>query len=153
MLAAVLLYLPFLQMRLAEVGRMSAAFDLLAVRRDFARAPWAFCVAFVVTLLSSLPLYLLKIEMMPRDAAWLASLVFVAFIFPVRLMTGWAISRARRRATPRHWFFRWTGRLPLLPAVAFYVVVVYFTQYTSWNGIWSLYEQHAFTLPVPFVGM
>ena len=153
LLAAVLLYLPFLQMRLAEVGRMSAAFDLLAVRRDFARAPWAFCLAFVVTLLSSLPLYVLKIEMMPRDAAWLASLVFIAFIFPVRLMTGWAIGRARRRDTPRHWFFRWTGRLPLLPAVAFYVVVVYFTQFTSWNGIWSLYEQHAFTLPVPFVGM
>ncbi len=153
MLAMVLLYLPFLQLRLAEVNRLSAVFDLRAVRRDYIRAPWAFCLAFVVTLLSSLPLYLLKIEMVPRDAAWLPALVFIVFIFPARLMTGWAISRAHRREVPRHWFFRWTGRLPLLPAVAFYVLVVYFTQFTSWNGIWSLYEQHAFTLPVPFFGM
>ena len=153
LLAMVLLYLPFLQLRLAEVNRLPAVFDLRAVRRDYVRAPWAFCLAFVVTLLSSLPLYLLKIEMVPRDAAWLPALVFIVFIFPARLMTGWAISRAHRREVPRHWFFRWTGRLPLLPAVAFYVLVVYFTQFTSWNGIWSLYEQHAFTLPVPFFGM
>ena len=153
LLVAVLLYLPFLQLRLAEVGRLSAAFAVGAVRRDYARAPWAFCAAFVVTLLSSLPLYLFKIEMMPRDAAWLAAVVFIVFIFPARLMTGWAVGRSHRRAVPRHWFFRWTGRLPLLPAVLFYVLVVYFTQFTSWNGIWSLYEQHAFTLPVPFFGM
>jgi hypothetical protein len=54
---------------------------------------------------------------------------------------------------PRHWFFRWTGRLPLLPATALYVLIVFFTQYTSWNGVWSLYEQHAFLVPVPFFGM
>ena len=45
---------------------------------------------------------------------------------------------------------RWTGRLPLLPVAGFYVLVVFFTQYTSWNGVWSLYEQHAFLVPVPF---
>ena len=33
------------------------------------------------------------------------------------------------------------------------VVIVFFTQYLSWSGVWSLYEQHAFLLPVPFVGM
>ena len=54
---------------------------------------------------------------------------------------------------PRHWFFRVTGRLPLLPVAGFYVLIVFFTQYTSWNGVWSLYEQHAFLLPVPFFGM
>ena len=64
-----------------------------------------------------------------------------------------ALGRADRRPTPRHWFFRWTGRLPLLPVALFYVLVVFFTQYTSWNGVWSLYEQHAFLAPVPFFGM
>jgi hypothetical protein len=152
-LAAVLLYLPFLQMRMAATNRLGSAFEICAVRRGFKRAPWAFTLAFVVTLLSALPLYLLKIEMVPREAAWLPSLVFIAFIFPSRVLTGWALSRARRRRTPRHWFFRWTGRLPVLPAVGFYVLVVYFTQFTSWNGIWSLYEQHAFLVPVPFFGM
>ena len=63
------------------------------------------------------------------------------------------LARAARRPAPRHWFFRWTARLPLLPAALFYVLIVFFTQYTSWNGVWSLYEQHAFLVPVPFFGM
>ncbi|MEO2088132.1 MAG: hypothetical protein ABGY75_01365, partial [Gemmataceae bacterium] len=75
-----------------------------------------------------------------------------AFIAPARLLTGWAYSRAAKRERPRHWFWRWTARLPLLPAAGFYVLVVFFTQYTSWHGVWSLYEQHAFLLPVPFFG-
>jgi len=79
--------------------------------------------------------------------------VFLAFIFPARLLTGWALARARKRERPRHWFFRLTSPLWMLPAVGFYVFIVYFTQYTSWHGIWSLYEQHAFLLPVPFMGM
>jgi hypothetical protein len=153
LLALVLLYLPFLQMRLAATNRLSQAFALGAVRADYRRAPWAFTFAFFLTLLFALPLYLLKIEIVPRDAAWLPSLVFVAFIFPARLVTGWALSRAARREAPRHWFFRWTGRLPLLPAAVFYTGVVFFTQYTSWNGVLSLYEQHAFLLPVPFFGL
>ena len=153
MLAIVLMYLPFLQMRLAATNRLREVFNLRAVRADFARAPVAFAFSFVITLLFALPLYLLKIEIVPREAAWLPSLVFIAFIFPARLLTGWALGRAKRREKPRHWFFRWTARVPLLPAALFYVLIVFFTQYTSWNGAWSLYEQHAFLLPVPFFGV
>jgi hypothetical protein len=153
MLAVVLPYLPFLQTRLAQTNRLRGAFEIGAVRRDFGRAPWAFAFAFVVTLLFAVPLYLLKIQIVPREAAWLPSLVFIVFIFPARLLTGWAMGRAARRAAPRHWFFRWTGRLSFLPAAAFYVLIVFFTQYTSWNGVWSLYEQHAFLVPVPFLGL
>ncbi|MFM7148455.1 MAG: hypothetical protein ACKO23_01305, partial [Gemmataceae bacterium] len=80
-------------------------------------------------------------------------LVVILFIYPARLLTGWALARASRRDSPRHWFFRWTGRLPLLPAAAFYVLIVYFTQFTSWNGVAGLYEQHAFLLPVPFLSL
>ncbi|MBO0697506.1 MAG: DUF4013 domain-containing protein [Zavarzinella sp.] len=152
-LAVVLLYLPFLQLRVAATDRIGAGFDVFAVRRGFSRAPWAFAFAVVVTLLFALPLYLLKIEIVPQEAAWLPGLVFIGFIFPARLLTGWAMGRAARRGKPRHWFFRWTGRLPLLPAAGFYVLIVFFTQYTSWNGVWSLYEQHAFLVPVPFFGM
>lgn len=152
-LALVLIYLPFLQMRLAMTNRLSAVFELLEVRRNYRRAPWAFAFSFVVTLLFALPLYLLKIEMVPREAAWLPSLAFIAFIFPARLLTGWALGRAVHRPSPRHWFFRWTGRLVFLPSAGFYVFVVFFTQYTSWNGVWSLYEQHALLVPVPFFTM
>jgi hypothetical protein len=153
LLAIVLLYLPILQMRLAQTNRFKAVFELCAARAAYKRAPWASTFALFITLLFALPLYLLKIEVIPRDAAWLPSLVFITFIFPARLITGWALGRANRRRTPRHWFFRWTGRLPLLPITTIYVVIVFFTQYTSWNGIWSLYEQHAFLVPVPFFGM
>src|SRR5262249_14842100 len=153
LLAIVLLYLPFLQLHLAETNRLSAVFDVFAVRRAYARAPWAFAFAFIMTLLFALPLYLLKIQIVPREAAWLPSLVFIVFIFPARLLTGWALGRANRRPVPRHWFFRWTGRIPLLPVAGFYVLIVFFTQYTSWHGVWSLYEQHAFLVPVPFLSM
>jgi hypothetical protein len=153
LLAIVLLYLPFLQMQLAKTNRLSAVFGIRAVRADFKRAPWASAFALFITLLFAIPLYLLKIEIVPREAEWLPSLVFIIFIFPARLLTGWALGRAGKRTTPRHWFFRWTGRLPLLPLTGIYVLIVFFTQYTSWNGIWSLYEQHAFLVPVPFFGM
>ena len=104
-------------------------------------------------LLASVPLYLLKIEMIPREAAWLPSLVFVAFLAPARLLVGWAYARSGRRDLPRHWAFRALGRLAILLAAPFYVLVVVLAQYTSWGGVWSLYEQHAFLLPVPFLNM
>ena len=122
------------------------------MRLAFRNAPIAFWVALFLTLALPIPLYLLKAELVPREAAWLPSLVFVVLIWPARLLTGWAVSRAERREQPRHWFFRWTSRLALLPVVAIYVLIVYFTQYVSWYGGLSLYEQHAFLLPVPFLG-
>jgi hypothetical protein len=152
LLMLVVLYLPFLQVRFAVENRLAAMFELRAVRARFRRAPWAFAIALAITLLFALPLYLLKIEMIPREAAWLPSLVFVVFIFQARLLTGWAYARSQRRSWPRHWFLRWTGRLALLPVVAMYVLVAFFTQYAAWEGVWSLYEQHAFLLPVPFLG-
>ncbi|HVK12548.1 MAG TPA: hypothetical protein VM597_27615, partial [Gemmataceae bacterium] len=153
LMGLVLLYLPFLQTRMAAANRLADGFAWWAARMEYRRAPWAYSFAFVITLLFAVPLYLLKIEIVPREAAWLPGLVFIAFIFPARLLTGWAVGRARKREAPRHWFFRWTGRLPFVPVAAFYVIIVFFTQYTSWNGVWSLYEQHAFLVPVPFFGM
>lgn len=151
LLAIVLLYLPFLQLRVAIENRLSAAWDVGSVRRAYQRAPWAFVASLIATLLFALPLYLLKIEVVPREAAWLPGVVFMLFIFPARLLTGWAMGRAARRETRRHFVFRWTGRLPMLPVAALYVLIVFFSQYTSWNGVWSLYEQHAFLVPVPFL--
>lgn len=147
-----LLYVPFLQMRMAQQDRFAAAFDLVAVRAEFRRAPWMFSFAFVVALISALPLYLLKIEVVPGEAAWLPGLVFIAFIFPARLLAGMALACATHRPKEAHWFFRWTGRFVQPGIAALYVLFLFITQYTSWNGIWSLYEQHAFLLPVPFFG-
>jgi len=153
LLAIVVLHLPLLQTQMAIENRFAAAFDWRGVRRAFNRAPWACSLALVLTLIFALPLYFLKIEVIPQEALWLPTLVFILFIFPTRLITGWAMWRTKVRETARHWFFRWTGRLPLLPAVLIYLLFVFFSQYTSWNGIASLYEQHAFLLPVPFFGL
>ena len=152
MLAAVLLYLPFLQARFAAENRFAALFEVRAIRRAFARAPIAWWIAMAFTLALAVPLYLLKIEIVPREAAWLPSLLFVVSIFPARLLAGWAVGRSSRREQPRHWLFRWASRLAMLPVVAIYVIVVYFTQYLSWYGPWSLYEQHVFLVPAPFLG-
>lgn len=151
-LGIVLLYIPFLQMHFAAENRFSAILEFRTVRNRFRRAPCAFAFAFLVTLAFAIPLYLLKIEMIPREAAWLPSLVFIVFIYPARLLTGWAYAWSGRREMPRHWFFRWAGRLSMVPVAAFYLLIVFFSQYAAWEGVWSLYEQHAFLLPVPFLG-
>lgn len=153
LLAIVVLHVPLLQTHMAVENKFSAAFDWRGVRQAFNRAPWACTIALVLTMAFALPLYFLKIEVIPQEALWLPTLVFILFIFPARLITGWALGRAMKRESPRHWFFRWTGRVPLLPAVLVYLLFVFFSQYTSWNGIGSLYEQHAFLLPVPFFGL
>jgi hypothetical protein len=149
----VLLYVPFLQLHFAVRNRFRAFLEVRAVRQHFRRAPVAFAFAFFITLLFAVPLYLLKIEIVPREAAWVPSLVFIVFIFPARLLSGWAFGRSLRRTTPRNWFFRWTARFAMLGVTVLYAVIVYFSQYAAWEGIWSLYEQHAFLLPVPFLGL
>ncbi len=153
LLAGVLLYLPFLQTRFAASNRFGDLFDLRGVNRIFACAPLAYWVALLSTLALALPLYLLKAELIPREAAWLPSLVFVIFIWPARGLTGWAVWRGGKRELPRHFVFRWLARLAVVPVVSIYVLIVYFTQYISWYGGLSLYEQHAFLLPVPFLGL
>lgn len=151
LLMVVVCHLPFLQVRMATENRFAAVFGWRAIRRLFVRAPLAYWTAIVATLLSAIPLYLLKIEMVPRQAQWLPSLVFVTFMLPARWISGWAYGRALRREQPRWWGTRIVTRLALVPVVAFYVLLVFFSQYTSWQGAGSLLEQHAFLLPVPFL--
>ena len=150
-LAIVMLYLPFLQTRLGAENRLPALFQVTPVRQAFARAPLACWVALLITLASAQPLYLLKIEATPREVVGLLSLVFVIFMLPARLATGWAMGRAKRQTVPRHLVSRWAARLAALPLVAVYVLVLFFTQYTSWHGSWSMLEQHAVLVPVPFL--
>ncbi len=153
-LAIIVPFLPFLQVRYAVEGRVASFYSSRREVRDrFRRAPWAFAFALLITLLAAVPLYLLKIEMVPREAAWLPSLVFVIFLAPARLLVGWAYARSERREAPRHWLFRTLGRLAIIPTALFYVIAVFIAQYTSWAGVWTVYEQHAFLLPVPFLNM
>ena len=153
MLMVVVMYLPFLQTYFALNNQFSAMFKLKTVRHLFTRAPIAFFLALLITLLFALPLYFLKIELPPREVAWLPSLLFVVFIFPARLLTGWAVSRAEKHPQPRHGIIRWLCRFAILPVAFFYVFFVYFTQYVSWYGSLSLLEQHPFMVPAPLMGL
>ena len=150
-LAIVAPVIPFLQTRYAMEGKASALFGRGAARERFRHAPWAFAFALFVLVAASIPLHLLKIEMIPREAAWLPGLVFVAFLAPARLLVGWAYARSLRRERRSHWFFRLLGRLAIVAAAVVYVLVVFLSQYTSWGGVWSLFEQHAFLTPAPFL--
>ncbi|HEX4147865.1 MAG TPA: hypothetical protein VHY20_02715 [Pirellulales bacterium] len=151
LLACVVLYLPFAQTRFAAENRFAALLEVRPLRSWFRFAPWALTAALGATLALSLPLYVFKIELLPRDAAWIPSLFFIAMALPSRLLVGWACGYAQRRPRMRNWFSRQAARLASLSLALAYVLIVYFTQYTSWYGLASLYEQHAFLLPAPFL--
>lgn len=153
LLVPVLIYLPFLQTHFAAQNRFRAMFEVRAVREVFRRAPIAFGLALLTMLLFALPLYLLMIEAVPEEVAWLPSIVFVVFLFPARLLAGWAYARGMKREKPRLWLFRWLSRLGMLPVAVTYAFFVWLSQYLLWYGVFSLYHQHAFLLPAPFVGM
>jgi hypothetical protein len=149
----VLLHLPFLQTRFAAQNRLRAMFEPKAVRAEFARAPVAYWFALAITLLFALPLYLLKFQPPPRELWWTLTIFFILFIYPARLLTGWAVGRALRNSQPRLFLVRLLAVLVAVPVVAFYVFVVFFTQYTSYVGPASILEQHAFLVPVPFLSL
>lgn len=152
-LGTVALFLPFLQTRVAMTRSLREGFAIFSIHGLFRRAPIAFWFALLVTLLFSLPLYLLKIELTPREVAWLPNLVFVFFLFPARILAGWAVHRAEKRELPRIWITRWMARFAALPVVTLYVLVVWLAQYLSWHGSLSLIEQHAFLVPAPLLGL
>jgi hypothetical protein len=100
-----------------------------------------------------LPLFLLKIEPPPRELWWTLTLFFILFIYPAKILSGWAVHRAQRRTRPSAWPWLWLVRLAAVPVIAIYLFILFFTQYTSFLGPASLLEQHAFLLPVPFAGL
>jgi len=153
LLGWVLLHLSFLQTRLAAENRFAALFDWRETARQAGRAPIAYWFALAVTLLLAIPLFLLKIEPPPRELWWTLTIFFIVFMYPARLVTGWAVARASRRQQPRWFLVRWLGRAAALPVIAFYIFILFFTQYTSYLGPASLLEQHAFLVPVPFLAL
>lgn len=151
-LANVLLYLPFLQAQFAAENRFRAMFNFLTIRKLFRKAPLAFWFALLITLALALPPYLFKIQQVYPEFYWLFSFFFVLLVYPGRLLAGWAVGRANARATPRFFLVRWLSWSAAFAVSFIYVFFVYLSQFTSWNGSWSLFEQHPFLVPVPFLG-
>jgi hypothetical protein len=150
LLIPVLAWLPFLQARFAAENRLRALFELRDVRRLFCRAPVAWLLATASVYVLALPLYLLKIVLLPQDAMWFVTLVFIVSIYPARLLTGWAYGRAVRKERPAWFGVRWICRALVLPLLVLYIVLLFFTQFIGQHGKGVLFEHHAFLLPVPF---
>lgn len=150
-----MLYLPMLQVHFAAENRFRALFEVRTIRRDFRRAPWSWFAAMVICLvLTPIPLYLLKIEATPREVMWAPCLLFVAFIMPARMATGLALRRARRRPDltgTRAKISRNLIRLAMPLVIGVYLLFVYVSQYTSWDGLLTWVQQHAILIPVPFL--
>ena len=149
-LAIIFLYLPMLQTRFAVERRLAVFREIGVVRSMYQRAPLALWISMVSVWLLALPVYLVKIELTPREVVLLPAVVFIIFAWPTRILLGWAYARAQRRETPRLRLSIWLGRLTLIPIVFAYGSIVLASRYTSWYGEWSLLEQHALLIPIPF---
>lgn len=157
LLALAFAWVPFLQAHFAAQNRFGAFRELRTIRELFCHAPFAWLLAVIVVYVLALPLYLFKVALPPSDALWGITLVFIASIYPTRVVTGWAYHRAvrRQREGRRSWFItRLFVRLVLMfPLLATYVFLLYFSQYIGAEGKAELFQHHAFLLPWPmFLG-
>lgn len=151
----VLMYLPLLQSHFAAENRLSAMFELGAVRRYFRQAPWSLTISMLLVYGLAIPLYLLKIETLPREATWLPCLLFVALMLPARIASGLAMRRARRLEPPKGFWkaaARWSARLLIPAIVGSYMLAVFLSQYLDVHGLQTWFHQHAVLVPVPFTG-
>lgn len=146
----VLQYMPFLQVHMAAENRLWAVLDRPAIRSSYRKAPWSFLIASLMLFVLAIPLYLLRIEAIPSQLWIFLSLFFVAFMFPPKLLAGWALRRSRLRERPAFWLWRWAAWLPLLAGIGVYVGVLYIAKFALWEGAASILLQHAFLPPVPF---
>lgn len=148
-LVLVLSWLPFLQARFALTGRFKTMFELRTIRRLYRDAPIAWLLAIAVVYVLALPLYLPKVFLLPQDAMWLITLVFIVTIYPARVITGWVLHRAIR-SPKQPWFgWRWLSRTIMLPLLALYVFLLFFTPMIGEHGKGVLFEHHALLLPLP----
>jgi hypothetical protein len=144
----VMLYLPLLQIVMAEKNRFREIFAVREVRRRVRRAPWAIGCSLIMLLALCLPLYLLRIEATPEQLTWLPSLLFVGLMFPAKLALGAALSCGARPGRARHWLLRWSARGLTVAAALIYVGALYVAQLVASQGIYVMYFQHAVLVPV-----
>jgi hypothetical protein len=150
LLLLVLSWTPFLQAHFAAENRFSAFRELGRVRELFRRAPFLFFLSIVVLYALALPLYLAKVAVPPRDAMWMVTPIFIATIYPSRILIGWSYARAARRERRSWLIWRWPLWAALMPLLAFFIFLLFFTPAIGAYGRRVLFEHHALLLPSPF---
>ena len=150
LLIPVLCVLPILQARFAAEQRMSVFREYRTIKEIGRRRPTLWAIAIVVTLVMTFPLYLGKIKLPPRDAAWLLTVIFIGMIYPSRLLCGWAYYRASQLKQKASKYWLWPTRAAIIPLLLAYAVLLFLTPFIDEHGRLALFEHHAFLLPVPF---
>ncbi len=153
LLAVVLSWTPYLQAHFAAENRFRSGLELREIRMLYSHCPIVWSLSLVVLYLLSLPLYLFKAFLLPPDAMWPVTLVFVVSIYPTRILLGWAYSRAVRKrdlGLRSHWTVRWLLGGTIIPVLGIYVFILFFTQFLGEQGKQVLFQHHSLLLPVPF---
>lgn len=130
--------------------RLNGVLDRSCAREVFRRVPLSYAISNILFLALALPLYPLRIELIPPELWFLLSIFFVLLMFPAKLLMGWLIRRSRTKTTDAFWLWRWVAWIPYLGAIAVYVGFLYLGKFALWQGGASLLFQHAFLPPVPF---
>jgi hypothetical protein len=149
-LLLVLGWAPFLQAHFAAENRFRAFRELATIRELWRRKPVLWFLAVVILYALSLPLYLFKVAVPPRDALWYFTLIFVVTIYPAKILVAWAYSRAVRKEKRQWPAIRWLFGIALVPLMAFYLFLLFFTPAIGATGRRVLFEHHALLLPTPF---
>lgn len=152
-LAIMLTWAPYLQARFAAEERFRGGLQLREVRQLYAHAPIACSLNLILLFALSLPLYLFKAFLLPPEVMWPVTLIFVATIYPTRILTGWVYHRAvrkREQGRKSHWSVRWLCSVLTVAVLGIYVFIVFFTQFLGEQGKLVLFHHHALLLPAPF---
>ncbi len=139
-----------LQTQFSASGQFTKFFDLRGAWARVRRAPLLHVLAVLITLVLALPLFLAKIEEIPRELWWLLSLLYVVSGWMSRVALGYAFGRSMRREQPRAWWWALPVMSLLLPISFSFVFIMFFTRYLSWHGAWSVIENPVFLIPAPF---
>ena len=150
LLMLALSWTPFLQAHFAAENRFSAFRELGKVREYYRRSPILFFLSIVLLYTLSLPLYLAKVAVPPSDALWMVTPIFIATIYPARILVGWSYARAVRKEKRGWWFVRWPLWLLLAPLLAIYLFILFFTPAIGAYGRRVLFEHPGVLLPSPF---
>ncbi len=155
LLAITLSWAPFLQARFATEGKFSAGMQLREVRSLYAHSPIVWSLSLVVLYLLALPLYLFKAFLLPPDAMWPITLIFVVSIYPTRILLGWVYHRAvkkRELEKKAHWAVRLLFGTLIILLLGIFVFILFFTQFLGEQGKLVLFHHHSLLLPAPFQG-
>ena len=149
-LIVVLSWVPFLQARFAAENRWQAMFEWKAIRELYRKAHLIMLLSILVLYTLSLPLYLFKVAALPSDVYWLLTPIFIVSIYPAKILIGLAYSRALRKQTHAWRVVRWSCSALMLPPMAIYVFVLFFTPAIGAAGRAVLFQHHGILLPWPF---